>query len=117
MSRQAIEERIRAKLNARVQLRATDVSQSAASFHINAPRGGHNLNMFGQRRSAAGEQPAIETGQLLMRIQNPDRGELWARVVVNYAKLEFGYDGELGRVEPRPQGRMVLAEILAGGQW
>lgn len=116
--------RIRAKLQERVHERTLAVAESAAKLHINAPRGGVNLNMFGQFRSAPGEQPAIETGELLDRIQSPVFGDMRGEAVVNYFHLEYGYDGafERGwntygyRVEPRPMGRMVLAELLSGGQ-
>lgn len=127
MSKAQAAERIRAKLEARVHERTTEVAHSAAQLHMNAPRGGVNLNMYGQPRSAPGEQPAIETGELLSRILKPEYGPMRGVAVVNYADLEWGYDAAVAitstaaygryRVEPRPMGRMVLAELKDGGQW
>lgn len=126
MSRQAAAARIRQKLAERVRVRAEQAERIAAQLHMNAPRGGTNLNMFGQPRSAPGEQPAVETGALLGRILNETViSGLRAQVTVNYKVLEYGYyvgarsrisdRAELtpSRMAPRPMGRMTVARLKA----
>src|SRR5690606_41381907 len=82
------------------------------------PRGGTNLNFFGQPRSAPGEPPAIEFGELITAMHlelNVDRAAATASFVVNRVGLEFGERN----VAPRPMGRMTSArlkqEVSGGG--
>lgn len=114
MSVQDAAARIRAKLNGRVQDLTTRVRDETARLHLNAPRGGVNYNRHGQPRSAPGEQPAIEDGELLFRIMQPERSDLRGEVVVNYVVLEYGYDKDGRRLEPRPMGRMILDRLKDG---
>lgn len=114
MSVQDAAARIRAKLDAHVQGLTTKVRDETARLHLNAPRGGVNFNMYGQPRSAPGEQPAIETGELLFRIMQPERSDMRGEIVVNYADLEYGYVEDGRRVEPRPMGRMILDRLKGG---
>lgn len=114
MSVQDAAARIRAKLDARVQDLTTKVRDETARLHLNAPRGGVNYNRHGQPRSAPGEQPAIEDGELLFRIMQPERGDMRGEVVVNYVVLEYGYDKNGRRLAPRPMGRMILDRLKGG---
>lgn len=95
--------------------RARQLSKIAADLHRDAPRGGHYLNMHGQPRSAPGEQPATETGELLEAIENGVTiTHAEATVVVNNAALEFGgITGDGNLVRPRPMGRMAVAKLKA----
>lgn len=114
MSRNAAADRIRQKLAERVRVRAEQAERIAARLHMTAPRGGTNLNRYGQPRSAPGEQPAVETGALLGRILNETKVDgLRAQVTVNYAVLEYGYDANGRRLAPRPMGRMTVARLKA----
>ena len=91
-----------------LKARAEQLSGIAKDKHHNAPRGGDNLNMFGEPRSAAGEVPAMETGALFAAI---DQGVTLdgnrAEVVVNHTLLEEG----TVRMGPRPLGREASAEF------
>lgn len=97
------------------ELAATDAGRlrdKAASLHRNAPRGGLNMNRHGQQRSAPGEAPAVEDGELLAAIEGQTESSMRVapgvyEVVVNRADLEFG----TRRVAPRPLGRMALSEL------
>lgn len=88
--------------------RAKELSGIAKELHRNAPRGGPNKNRFGEFRSAPGEAPAMETGELFANIDQgvilaPDAAE----VTINYTVLEFG----TVRMKPRPLGRKASAEL------
>lgn len=79
---------------------------------MTSPRGGTNLNRFGQPRSAPGEPPAVETGELLGRILNGTIiSGMRAEVAVNYVVLEYGYDKNGRRLLPRPNGRMTIEQM------
>lgn len=110
--------RIHEKLAARVEARARQGQRIAIDLHENAPRGGSNLNFFGQPRSAPGEPPAIEFGELITAMHlelNVDRAAATASFVVNRVGLEWGNRN----VAPRPMGRMTSAllkqEVSGGG--
>ena len=109
--------RIRGKLAARVEARARQGQRIAIDLHENAPRGGSNLNFFGQPRSAPGEPPAIEFGELISAISLElavDREAATASFVVNRVGLEWGNRN----VAPRPMGRMtsaLLKQEVSGG--
>lgn len=88
--------------------RARELSGIAKDLHRTAPRGGRNLNIFGEPRSAPGEVPAMETGALFANIdQGVEVNGLEATVIVNYRDLEFGRH----RTEPRPLGEIASAEF------
>lgn len=113
--------RIRPKLGDRVEQRAFDGRDIAVELHETAPRGGESINAHGQPRSAPGEQPAIEHGDLREVLLNEltfDERTLTATFPVNYIVLEFGYDKNGRRLDPRPQGRMTadrLKQEVKGG--
>ena len=94
--------------------RAEELQEIAAEQHVNAPRGGKNLNRYGEPRSAPGEPPATETLELLSRIENgvTDTPDV-TTVAVNYTKLEFGNVENGFVVLPRPNGRLAI-EALKG---
>lgn len=107
MSVKAAVVRIQGKVRARRDAVADEVMQATAELHLSAPRGGVNKNRFGEFRSAPGEQPAIETGQLLNHIMNGvKKTDASAEVIVNYAVLEFGNRAKT--LLPRPMGRMAV---------
>lgn len=96
-----------------IRKRAREFADVVKAEHRNAPRGGENLNRFGEKRSAPGEPPAMETGGLFAEIDqgvDVDMAKREARVVANYAVLENG----TRRMEPRPLGRISLAKFKAG---
>lgn len=98
--------RIRSKLADRVQQRATRGRDIALDLHLNAPRGGTNLNVWGEPRSAPNEAAAIEYGDLYAAILGGltvDKANLTAAFVTNYVLLEYG----TRRMGPRPMGRMT----------
>lgn len=98
--------RIRSKLADRVQQRATRGRDIALDLHLNAPRGGTNLNVWGEPRSAPNEPPAIEYGDLYAAIQSGlevDKARARATFVVNRVLLEYG----TRNMGPRPMGRMT----------
>lgn len=108
------------KFDAHKNLRAAQAQDIAADNHENAPRGGRNLNRNFEPRSAPGETPAPETGNLLDEMRGGPYlvGDI-ARVVLNYKKLEFGYLSDEGYVAPRPGGQIATEEFKAavrGGQ-
>ena len=105
-----------------------DLAKTVAfETHRQAPRGGANLNKFGERRSAPGEAPAMETGRLfaILNQQQPQREADGYSVLVNYSVLETGYSvGRRARIsdrrefaagilEPRPLGRITLSVLDA----
>lgn len=109
MSVAQVRARIKALANERVEKRAREFRDTAKNIHRNAPRGGENLNRFGERRSAPGEPPAMETGRLFAVIDQglTREGDAHYRVPANYKLLEFG----TRKVRPRPLGRLALAEF------
>lgn len=100
-----------------VGFRAEQLSIVTEELHLNAPRGGKNLNAFGQPRSAPYEVPAVEHGTLLATLQEPVT-ELkdGFEVNVNWVQLEFGYNADLGDVLPRPLGRIAVEKFKADVQ-
>ena len=91
-----------------VRARANELSEIAKGLHKNAPRGGHNLNMFGERRSAPGEVPAMETGGMFAEIdQGVEIQPMQATVIVNRKVLEFG----TRRIDRRPLGSESSSEL------
>ena len=109
-----------------VRKRANELSGIAKDLHRTAPRGGKNVNRFGERRSAPGEVPAMETGALFAAIdQGVNVTKKQATVVVNWKVLEFGYSvGLRSRLTdrrtlgaramlPRPLGDIALARFKA----
>ena len=102
---------IHGSADAFVRDRAIQARDIAADLHENAPRGGTNLNMYGQPRSAGGEQPAVETGWLLNEIRSgPEQvDELTYDVIVNRAHLEHGTI----HIVQRPLGHMTITELEA----
>ena len=74
-----------------LKARAELLSGITKDTHKNAPRGGDAINAFGERRSAAGEPPAMEYGALFANIdQGVEIQPMHATVIVNYRVLEFG---------------------------
>ena len=103
---------LRTKLRERTLFRAEQLQDIAAEQHANAPRGGKNLNRYGEPRSAPGEPPATETLELLSRIddgltETPEGFQ----VAVNYTVLEFGYSKNGRILEPRPNGRLAIERL------
>lgn len=89
--------------------------QVAFETHRQAPRAGVNLNRFGERRSAPGDPPAMETGRLfaILNQQQPQREADGYSVLVNYTLLEDGYSKNGRILEPRPLGRITLSVLTA----
>lgn len=93
-----------AKLERSLDHREQQGIEAAATFHMEAPRGGQNINDFGDRRSAWGEAPAIEYGTLLDLILNHRiRSPLFRAFIVNYLELEWLLN--------RPLGQFTLDEL------
>lgn len=88
--------------------RAKQLSGIAKDLHRNAPRKGLNKNRWGEQRSAPGDPPAMEMGELFAKL---DQGVTLtpeaAEVVVNHTVLEMG----TVRMKPRPLGRKASAEL------
>lgn len=106
---QAIE-RLKKRQAERIRRRAREYQTIVKEEHRTAPRGGANLNMFGEPRSAPGEPPAMETGALFAQLDQGltvDMNKREARVIANYKVLEDG----TRRMEPRPLGRVALAKL------
>lgn len=98
----------REKAAPHVKARANELSSIAKDLHRNAPRGGVNINRFGETRSKPGDPPAMETGELFAKLdQGVTVDGTTAEVVVNYSVLEFG----TVRMKPRPLGRKSSAEL------
>lgn len=121
MSVQEAVARVRRRLGHRVESRALRGQDIAVELHETAPRGGENTNRYGEQRSAPGEPPAIETGQLLASMRDGyeyDPSTMTASFVTNYAVLEYGYDKDGRRLEPRPMGRQTIDKLkqeVSGG--
>lgn len=102
--------RIRGKLADRVEQRAKQGQEIALQLHLDAPRGGENINYWGEPRSAPNEQPAIEFGDLYDTMSGSlevDKEQLRASFVTNWVILEFGTI----HMGPRPMGRMTIADL------
>lgn len=101
---------IRAKLVDRVEDRTFQGADIALELHDTAPRGGTNVNAYGQQRSAPGEQPAIEHGDLREAILNGntvDEATATGRFIANTVHLEYG----TVHIAPRPMGRMTIDKL------
>ena len=97
----------------RVSNRAHQLSGIAKDLHRTAPRGGENVNRFGERRSAPGQVPAMETGSLFAAIdQGVTVRGLEATVLVNWVEVEF----QTRNVAPRPLGTVALREFRSRAQ-
>lgn len=98
-----------------VHARAVQGSEIAVQLHANAPRGGSNVNRYGQPRSAPSEAPAVEDGTLLAALQDPPQPvQDGYAITVNRAQLEGG----TRYVRPRPMGAMTIEQLkrnVAGG--
>lgn len=98
----------RQKAQPHLKSRAHQLSGVAKNLHRNAKRGGDNINRFGEHRSAAGEDPAMETGELFAKIdQGVTVEDGRAEVTINYTLLEDG----TRRMGPRPLGRHASSEF------
>lgn len=105
---------VRRKGERRAEAWAEAGSRTAAEKHDHAPRAGRNLNRFGLRRSAPGDPPAEETGQLLSILRRgPEDAPGGYAFTVNYSVLEYGYSKNGRTLEPRPLGRITLSELKA----
>lgn len=81
---------------------------TAIDLHLTSPRGGRNVNAFGQQRSAPGEPPAKEFGQLERALKTPIMLEgNGAAFIVNNRHLE---DGTV-HIAPRPNGLKTLNKM------
>ena len=109
--------KLKSKFKNHVGFRAEQLSFITEELHLNAPRGGKNINAFGQPRSAPYEVPAVEHGGLLeVLYEPPNETKDGFEVNVNYVELEFGYKADLGDVLPRPLGRIALEKFKADVQ-
>src|SRR5690625_1409838 len=108
-------DRINQKVEQRGHQRAVQGSSIATALHPNAPRGGTALNLFGQRRSAPGEPPAEEWGNLKQALQDPPQPiPSGYAFTVNRVQLELG----TRHIAPRPMGAMTIAQLkrdVSGG--
>lgn len=97
--------------HALLEQRASQLQDILLGRHENAPRGGWAINSFDQHRSAPGEDPAIEFGDLLDAILHgvTRTGRLQYDVVANRVGLEHGDPSE--DIAPRPMGRYALEEL------
>lgn len=100
---------VKALINQHMQRRAKEFQGTVKELHRNAPRGGDNLNRYGEPRSAPGEPPAMETGTLFAKVDQglTREGDAHYRVQANYRVLEDG----TRRLRPRPLARLALAEF------
>lgn len=115
MSVESALKRIRGKLGDRVEERAQRGKEIALDLHLNAPRTGTNLNVWGEPRSAENEPPAIEYGDLYATILgglDVDKANLRAAFVTNYVLLEYG----TRNMGPRPMGRMTSTYLKQEAQ-
>lgn len=102
--------RIRGKLGDRVEERGMRGHDIAVELHETSPRGGINLNAYGQNRSAPGEPPAVEHGDLREALLNGysfDESGLTAKFVANTVFLEYG----TVHMSPRPMGRLTVEQL------
>lgn len=102
--------RARARLEDQVERRAFQGRDIALELHETAPRGGTATNAYGQPRSAPGEPPAIEHGDLREAILNGyefDQQALTARFVANTVHLEYG----TRHMAARPMGRLTKERL------
>ena len=122
----AVRQFIDAAASRHVKKRANELSDIAKNLHRSAPRGGKAKNKFGERRSAPGEPPAMETGGMFAEIdQGVEVNGKSATVIVNRKVLEHGYAlGQRSRLsdrktlaggvlKPRPLGRKASAALKA----
>lgn len=110
MSVESAVARIRGKLAARVEERAKRGQEIALDLHLNAPRGGVNLNAWGEPRSAPNEPPAIEYGDLydaMFEGLEVDKNAARASFVTNWTLLEYG----TRTIAPRPMGRITATQL------
>lgn len=99
-------------VNQHVEVMANIGRELVIDIHLSAPRGGEYENQFGQMRSAEGEQPAQETGELLSRLQQPVTVRGYSAFFnVNYDVLETGGLTEFGSVAARPMGQMTVNQL------
>ena len=107
--------RTREKAYHHMRARARELQQLVKDKHRDAKRRGDNLNMFGERRSAPGDPPAMETGGLFAAIDqelelngNPEQraNHQTGKVTVNLTVLEHG----TRTMAARPLAREALAE-------
>ena len=121
-----VRQRVEAAATRHVKKRAEELSDIAKNLHRSAPRGGKAKNRYGERRSAPGEAPAMETGRLFANIdQGVEHTGKTATVIVNRKILEYGYAiGSRSRLsdrkslaggvlKPRPLGRKASAALKA----
>ncbi|MBO4548530.1 MAG: hypothetical protein J5758_04870 [Abditibacteriota bacterium] len=116
-------DRIEARVQNAIKAAAAMIERSAKMKIQQAPRGGKNLNSKGERRSAPGEPPATETGNLANSIQQEVVSDgIIVFVGAEYGKaLEEGARSETGslRIAPRPfwapaveDGKRILQKKL-----
>lgn len=107
--------RTREKAYHHIRARARAFQKLVKEKHRDAKRRGENLNMFGERRSAPGDPPAMETGGLFAAMDqefelngNPQQraNHQTAKVVVNLTVLEHG----TRTMAARPLAREAIAE-------
>ncbi len=93
-------DKIRRKVNNAVWAAAATIEKNAKLAIQHAPRGGKNLNKMKERRSAPGEPPATELGNLVNSIQS----EKQADGILVFVGAEYGADLEYGtkKMAPRP---------------
>lgn len=113
-NQRAINDLMQAAKTRHVRKRANELAGITKDIHRTAPRGGTNLNRFGERRSAPGSPPAMETGGLFAAIDQGVSVEsalarVQATVIVNLTVLEFG----TRKMAPRPLGRISLERFKA----
>ena len=88
----------------RAYQRALELSQIAERLHRTTPRLGAMNYRTGKRASIAGNAPAVQTGELLRRIQQrPKKVNGGYQVILNYEVLETYHN--------RPLKALALAEL------
>ena len=113
-NQRAVNDTIQAAKKRRVRQLCNQLADINKDTHRTAPRGGQNLNRFGERRSAPGSPAAMETGGLFALM---DQGVeitsglagVWGRVFMNLSVLEFG----TRLMGPRPNGRISLERFTS----
>lgn len=104
--------RAQEQMDARLIGRARQGQAFLVETHETAPRGGRNLNSFDQPRSAPGEAPAIEFGNLLQKLnQEVTLRDGKVTLFVNHAPLE-NYNAD-ARIAPRPLGVPMIEFLLS----